>query len=339
MLALILAGALGANLAEVSPVTAGIMASGETVPVETAADDAADDPAVWRNPRDPARSLIVATDKKAGIHVYALDGAARDFRPDGRLNNVDLIDLGRRGAIVLASDRSDPAQARLQVYRLDPRAARLEPLGSVEGGKGEAYGLCLTGSDRALDAFSVLKDGTVHQVRIRFAQGKPQGAIVRTLKLEGQAEGCVVDPRSRRLYVGEEARGVWAFDARATAPTAGTLIAPADGRHLVPDVEGLALAPSGKRGGLLVVSSQGDNAFALFRLPGMQPAGRFRIVAGAVSAVEETDGIALHQGDFGRRYPAGLFIAQDGRNAPHAQNFKMVSWRAVLRALAQTEQR
>ena len=30
----------------------------------------------------------------------------------------------------------------------------------------------------------------------------------------------------------------------------------------------------------------------------------------------------------------GLFVAQDGVNAPHAQNFKLVSWAAILKALA-----
>lgn len=339
MFAMVLAGALGAIFPQAEPITVSVAASGETDPVGTTADDAADDPAIWRNPRDPARSLIVATDKKAGIHVYALNGAARDFRADGRLNNVDLVDDGPRGAIVVASDRSDEARARLRVYRLDGRSARLVPLGSVEGGSGEAYGLCLARAGQSLDAFSVLKDGTINQVRISFAKDGPRGSILRTLRVGGQAEGCVVDRRNRRLYVGEEARGVWAFDTRTTAATEGKLVAPVDGRQLVADVEGLALVPQGQRGGLLVVSSQGDNAYALYRLPGMQPAGRFRIAAGTFGAAEETDGIEVHAGDFGRAYPGGIFVAQDGDNGPRAQNFKIVSWRAVLRAIAKTEKR
>ena len=38
----------------------------ETDPVGTVNADAADDPAIWRNPADPARSWIIGTDKKAG---------------------------------------------------------------------------------------------------------------------------------------------------------------------------------------------------------------------------------------------------------------------------------
>ncbi len=110
-------------------------------------------------------------------------------------------------------------------------------------------------------------------------------------------------------------------------------MAPVDGAHLVADTEGLAILPQGRRGGWLVASSQGDNAYALYRLPDMAPAGRFRIAAGALGATQETDGIALAPGSFGRTYPQGLFVAQDGDNSPAAQNFKLVSWRDVLHAL------
>jgi 3-phytase len=319
--------------ASAAPVTVSVSAQGETVPVGTAAADAADDPAIWRNPRRPARSLIVATDKKAGLYLYGLDGKVRDFSPDGRLNNVDLASMGRRGVIVVASDRNDEAAARLRLYRLDTRRAKLVPLGTVTGGAGEAYGVCLMRAGAQLHAFSVLKDGTVAQVAIRLGQGKPRGQIVRQLKLETQTEGCVVDPRSRTLYVGEEDRGIWAFDVRAGAPVKGRLVAVVDGTQLVADVEGLALAPQGRRGGWLIASSQGDNAYALFHLPSLKPAGRFRIAAGGLGSTEETDGIAFHPGAFGPRYPAGMFVAQDGENAPAAQNFKLVSWADVQAAL------
>jgi 3-phytase len=42
--------------------TVTVQAKGETVAVATANADAADDPAIWRNPKDPAKSLIVAPD-------------------------------------------------------------------------------------------------------------------------------------------------------------------------------------------------------------------------------------------------------------------------------------
>jgi 3-phytase len=326
----------GAAAIAAAPVQAGtvtVFARGETVPVGTANEDAADDPAIWRDPRRPAASLIVATDKKAGLYVYGLDGKVKSFTPAGRVNNVAMMPMGRSGVIVVASDRNDVNAARLLIYRLDTRAGSLSPLGSVSGGAGEAYGLCLYRQGRDLHAFSVLKHGAIHHLRIGLTGSAPAGAPVRLLTLATQTEGCVVDPRTRMLYVGEENRGIWAFDVRPQGPTEGRLVAAVDGAQLVADVEGLALWPQGKRGGLLVASSQGDNAFALYSLPDMVPAGRFRVTAGALGSVQETDGIELATGSFGKDFPDGLFVAQDGDNAPFAQNFKLVSWKDVTQAL------
>ncbi len=313
--------------------TASVTATAETAPVDTAIGDAADDPAIWRNPRRPAESLIVGTEKKAGLYVYGLDGRVRSFVQAGRVNNVDLVDMGRQGVIVVASNRNDATAAKLNIYRLDTRQAVLKPLGVVDSGPGEAYGLCLLKTGRALHAFSVLKHGAIHQVELNLSGNTASGRIVRSLQVATQAEGCVADPRTRRLYIAEEDRGIWSFDARPDGVVAGQLVAPVDGTQLVADVEGLAIAPSGRRGGWLVVSSQGDSAYARYRLPDMQPAGRFRIAAGRFGSTEETDGIALNPGSFGRAFPRGLFVAQDGDNAPGAQNFKLVRWDDVIAAL------
>jgi 3-phytase len=310
-----------------------VTARGETVPVGTGGNaDAADDPAIWRNPGDPAASLIVATDKKAGLHVYGLDGKSRFFDPAGQLNNVDLATLPDGRVLVAASDRNDLTQAQLRLYWLAP-SGTLTSYGAVPGGAGEGYGLCLWQSGTTTYAYSVLKDGTVEQVRIDTTGEAARGETVRTMKIATQTEGCVVDPRTRTLYVGEEMVGIWRFGAAADAPVAGELVARVDGQHLTADVEGLTLAPQGADGGWLIASSQGDNAYALYRLPDMAPAGRFRIVAGTLGAAEETDGIALEQGDFGEQFPGGLFVAQDGFNKP-AQNFKLVAWDDILAALA-----
>jgi 3-phytase len=321
----------GTPVADGTP-TASVTASTETVAVATANADAADDPAIWRNAADPAASLIVGTDKKAGLYVYGLDGKVRDFANAGRVNNVDVIDFGGR-VIVAASDRNDEANAKIALFSLDPATSKLASLGTVAAGAGEAYGLCLNAAD-ALNAFVVLKDGTINQVALELGTA-PTSKIVRTMKLGTQSEGCVVDPRTNRLYVAEEDVGVWRFDARVNGPTTPTKVAAVDGKQLVADAEGVALAIEGPTdGGYLVVSSQGDNAYAVYALADDRYVGRFRIAKGTLGSTEETDGIALSTAGFGPAYPGGLLIAQDGDNAPKAQNFKLVDWSAVKAALA-----
>lgn len=307
-----------------------VYAMGETVPVGTQNEDAADDPAIWRNVAEPSQSLIVATDKKAGLYVYGLDGQVRSFFDAGAVNNVDLVDMeGTAGVLVVASDRNDPRNAAIQLFRLDTAAAQLDWLGTVPGGAGEGYGLCLWRAADGLRAYSVLKNGVIEEYRIIFGAGV-EAVPLRTRRVPSQPEGCVVDPRNGTLYVGEEVAGIWRF---AEGSVTGEIVAPVDNRYLVADVEGLAIAAQGADGGYLIASSQGDNAYAVFRLPDMAPVGRFAIVPNALGAAEETDGIALMLGDFGPDYPQGLFVAQDGQNAPAAQNFKLVSWAAIRTAL------
>ena len=338
IIALVLAGAAGscdgAATKPILPRTATVVATAETEPVGTVNRDAADDPAIWRNPADPAASLIVATDKRAGLHIYGLGGRSLAYDPAGRLNNVDLIDLGERGILVAASDRNDRANARIRLYRLDPAGPRLVGLGSVAGGEGEAYGICLApAADGTVHAFSVLKEGRIEQVAIGYDGRAVNGKSLRRLRVPSQAEGCVVDARTNSLFVGEEREGIWRFDSRADAPAGGRLVAQVDRKQLTADVEGLTIAPDGANGGFLIASSQGDNSFAIYRLPDMAPAGRFRIVGDELGGVEDTDGIAVALGDFGPDYPGGLFVAQDGENPPRGQNFKLVPWARILAAV------
>jgi 3-phytase len=318
--------------------TASVTAKVETSPVGSL-DDAADDPAIWRNAANPAQSLIVATDKQAAIHVYDLKGNRLHSAPSPRLNNVDLRDVGGSiGVLVAASDRQNIASAKMAMFRLDTAAKQLIPLGAIPVGPGEAYGMCLwkRASDKALFGFVVMKDGRIDQVAIDFSGAVPTGKVVRSMKLGTQSEGCVVDDRTGILYVAEEDVGLWKFDAALDGPVTATPLAKADGKEIVMDAEGLALAPSGADGGFLVVSSQGDNAYAVYKLPEASYAGRFRIGDGVVDSVQETDGIELMLGDFGPQFPAGLFVTQDGDNLPATQNFKLTSWADVVAALSLT---
>src|SRR3546814_3573305 len=109
---LILASSL-ARCAASAPMSRGlppvqVTASGETQPVGTNRADAADDPAIWVDPANPGHALIVATDKKAGLHVYDLTGKDLAFIEGGLVNNVDIA-----GDIIVASDRNDGVNAHL----------------------------------------------------------------------------------------------------------------------------------------------------------------------------------------------------------------------------------
>jgi 3-phytase len=123
------------NDPEPAPVTASL----ETRDRFKAVDDAdSDDPAIWVNPHDPARSLVVGTAKNAGLDVFALDGstlqsiAPTPEQPDGtvgRYNNVDLVYDFRLGGqsvdLAIATDRG------LDKVRIFTIADRPNPLVDV----------------------------------------------------------------------------------------------------------------------------------------------------------------------------------------------------------------
>lgn len=322
----------------------------ETTPVASPGD-AADDPAIWRNPADPAKSLIVATDKEWGLNVYDLSGALRASAPAGLVNNVDLrADIligGRPGVLVAATDRSDDPQGKIALYALESSPVGLRHIAHLpveSDGVGEVYGFCLwrRAADRVF-AFIAFNNGDVRQYALDLSGAEPRATLVRDVRLDSQTEGCVADDRTGLVYVGEEERGIWRMKADPGSKEPPTLFARVDGVRLIPDVEGLAIVPRGDTGGYLLASSQADNA------PAGSPAGnayvaydlesgrfvrRFRIVgSGDVDGASDTDGLEFAPGDFGAPFEQGLLVVQDGDNAPDNQNFKLVPGAAVTALL------
>ena len=319
-------------------VTQPVYATVETAAVASA-EDAADDPAIWRNPANPGASLIVATDKQAGLYVYGLDGKTRSLLAAGKVNNVDLRDgvaLGaqRDAVLVGASNRTDLTQGKIALFRLDTDKATLAPLADLPVAAGEAYGFCFwrRAADRAMFAFLIMKDGAIVQAQLDLTGPTPTAKVVRTVKLATQSEGCVADDRTGMVYVAEEDVGVWSMPADPASLAPPKAFARVDNVHLFADAEGLAIAPEGGHGGHLIVSSQGDSAYSAYRLTDGVFTGRFKVAKGTLGDTSDTDGIEVALGDFGNAFPQGLFIAQDGDNAPKAQNFKLVRWDRIAAA-------
>ena len=324
-----------------------VQPSAATEPVSSGGD-AADDPAIWVHPTDPAKSLILGTDKKAGLAVYGIDGRQRQFFADGRLNNVDLRDGfvigGREVALVAASNRTTTG---ISFYAIDPATAEVRRLSTatpVETGFREPYGLCSHRDAETGEHFVFVndKEGRVRQWRVTAEDGRVATERVREWSVGSITEGCVVDDMTGHLFIGEENVALWRYDAD---PEAGESRVAVDytrqhgGQHLSADIEGVALATGPNGRGYLVVSSQGDDSYAVYRREaGHAFVGRFRVgmhPGAGLDGASETDGLDLTSRSVGAAYPGGLLVVQDGRNLmPEAsQNFKLVPWAAVLNVL------
>ena len=301
--------------------------------------DAADDPAIWVHPGDPAASLILGTDKKRGLGVYGLDGQERQFLAIGRLNNVDLRQDVRVGTqrldLAVATHRDDNAVVLLRI----DAAGRVSEIGRIATDFEDIYGICMyRPADATAHVYVNDKSGRTLHLRVDTgADGRPTGTRLREFKLGSQPEGCVGDDRHGRIFVGEEKRGIWALSADPAVPAVLELVLSV-GDTLKADVEGMGVIHA-KGGSWLVVSSQGNDSFVVLDAkPPYRPRGVFRIganLAAAVDGVSETDGLEVTGASLGPDYPLGLLVVQDGYKVMPSgpQNFKLVDWRDVARSL------
>lgn len=302
--------------------------------------DAADDPAIWRNPSDPAGARILGTNKKQGLLVYDLNGKQLQLLEVGRLNNVDVrqgVTVGGRTLdVAVATQRDDNS---VMLFAIDA-GGTVTPAGAFATGLEDIYGMCLyRPADGGLEAFINDKDGSFLQYRIEAgADGKGMsGKLLRRFKVASQPEGCVVDDRNERLFLGEEKRGVWTVSARGDAPARLSMIMPV-GTQLVADVEGMGLY-HGDKSDYLIVSSQGDNSYLVLdaKAP-YRVRGSFRVgynLAAGIDGTSETDGLEVSSANFGGPYAKGMLVIQDGykRLPDGPQNFKYVAWDDVAKAL------
>lgn len=185
-------------------------------------------------------------------------------------------------------------------------------------------------------------------------------------------EAMVVDRRTGVLYAAQEEVGIWrvrltedSFNGRRLIERVIGYGVPAQwnddeeqcevvgedpgygGTYLAAQVEGLTIAYESPKA-TMVVSSQGDSTFSLFKLgPHGSKWGwfeRFEVVASEeTDAVTDTDGASVVAAPLGPLFPEGLLVVQDGFNRarvdetgsssdPAARpntNFKYIPWERV----------
>ncbi len=303
----------------------------------------------------------------------------------GRINNADLIYgfpvAGTSADLVVVSDRG---LDKIAIYRLQPSQAgpvllqdvTAEPSAYIFSNDQDevnttrtAYGLAVAKTD--VPRVFVSQNGTARVAVLDLIEGNDGQVAYRanamlqfpsSFKLENGSEwtpcnsdsdaphfeGMVADLANNRLYLAQEAVGVWhiALDdpqdqsqwrlfARVRdfgAPYTRTwdeaeqeyrcdAVAGASSGvgepYLYPDVEGLTLYESNETEGYLLVSSQGNNTVVVYEREAPNTyLGSFRVDDGAVDGVNETDGMMVTPANLGGSFSEGLLVMQDGKNMP-----------------------
>lgn len=337
------------NEVSVFPIEAdAIRAEIETSPITAGkSEDAADDPAIWINKADPAQSLIVGSNKKAGINLYNLSGQELFFIDAGSINNVDLrygFDLnGTKVDLVGGSNRTHNS---ISLFFIDGVNNQLLTAHSktIVSDVDVVYGFCMYQSKQSGNFYAFVngKNGYIEQWLLEATENDMVDAQkVRTINVDTQPEGMVADDELGFLYVGEENKGVWKFNAEPDASSEKTFLAMSDESNpaIEYDIEGMAILYQPKGKGYLFVSSQGNNSYAVFaRENNNQYLTSFAIEDGEIDAVDGTDGLDITHFALNETFPAGCLIVQDGHNYDGdtllSQNFKLVDFRKIAWLLA-----
>jgi uncharacterized repeat protein (TIGR01451 family) len=223
----------------------------------------ADDPAIYVNPTDAAKSLVLTSVKNGGLRVYDLSGnLVQTINPPNaanpstiRYNNIDLqygfSVGGQKLDIAVASDRNND---KLAIFKINPNAANgnvLEDITDVSAATlfqaapfsapysastRSAYGLALYRSPITNDYYAFVsrrQTGDVAQLKlIDKGNGKVGYELVRQFTVpsptaagrSAQTEGMVVDQETGFLYIAQEDVGIWKFQAEPTGSSTGKLI-------------------------------------------------------------------------------------------------------------------
>lgn len=318
-----------------------VYATMETAQVSSA-DDAADDSCIWIHPTNVEESKIIGTNKQQGLVVYDISGKEVFQYPVGRVNNVDIRDgfvLEKDTvAIVTASNRTSNT---ITVHKVNPKDGSLEDIAAtpLQSELAEIYGLGMYKSPKTNTIYVFVngKDGNVEQWELFEEAGKAAGKIVRTFAVGSQTEGVVADDFHGNVYIGEEEKALWKYDAEPNGSTVRKAIATTTDAHMKADFEGVTIYDKGAGKGYLILSSQGNNSYAVFDRITNVYIGSFYIADGTeIDGTYDTDGIDVTSTAF-PGYPNGFFVAQDGANTQGKdslnQNFKLVDWRKIETAV------
>lgn len=319
-----------------------VTADAETTPINASTgSDAADDPAIWIHPSDPAQSIIYGSNKKGGISAYDLSGEEIAFGEFGLINNIDVAyNLKLKVKEIDICGGTNRTNNTIDLYMIDPESGELNFIlqNPVESEVYVVYGFCFYHSpisDRNY-AFLCGKDGVIEQYEILEGNEKLGIQLVNSFDIGSQPEGMVADHKHGYLYIGEENECIWKVNAEPddNTTTKIALSSESDNDNIEYDIEGLTIYYTSGNHGYLIASSQGNSTFAIYdRFFENKYIGSFSIVKDIFDGTSKTDGIDVINLNLGTEFTEGMFIAQDDRNrdndAIKPQNFKMVKWEKI----------
>jgi 3-phytase len=324
---------LSACATEQSPTDAEEALAPVVVTEKTAVDS--DDPAIWINPDDPAKSLILGTDKGGSVFVFDLDGKIlpeKTVTGMGRANNIDVaygFPLGGETIdIALATDRNEK---KIRAFRL-PDMTPIDNGGieAFEGDTGDrrAMGIAIytRPSDNAFFAIVSRKMGPSGAYLWQYLLEDAGDGTIRATKVRAfgefvggkEIEAVAVDNELGYVYYSDETAGVHKYLADPDAPNSDVELAFFGNDGFAGDQEGISIYKINDGTGYILVSDQQANTFRVYRREGEQgdPQNHQLIKVVKVST-NESDGSDVTNVPVDDRFPSGLLVAMSDDRTFH----------------------
>ncbi|MBK0370571.1 phytase [Flavobacterium agrisoli] len=303
-----------------------------------------DDPAIWINPTDASKSIVVGTDKDTDGGLYAFDLQGKIITKSEvlqRPNNVDiaygLLLNGKKVDVAVVTERE---RNMLRIFSLPD----LQPLdnGGIPVFDGEAardpMGIALytRASDKAIFAVVGRKNGPSGSYLWQYelvdnGQGIVTGKVVRKFgnySGKKEIEAIAVDNELGYVYYCDEQFGVRKYYADP-AKNDNTELALFGQKDFKSDHEGIAIYKKQDGKGYLLISNQQANTFNVYAREGENgnPNEHIRLAEIPTSTIE-CDGADATAVNLGGSFQNGLFVAMS-----NGMTFQYYNWDTIQKII------
>ncbi|RYY30986.1 MAG: phytase [Sphingobacteriaceae bacterium] len=299
-----------------------------------------DDPAIWINPQDASKSLVIGTDKDKDGGLYAFDLSGKIVkRVDSiqRPNNVDIaygfLLNGKKVDIAVTTERETN---RLRIFTLPDLVA-------VDNGGLEVFvdeterspmGIALYTRSSDHKIFAVVgrksgpADGYLWQYELADAgNGTVSGKVVRKFgQYSGkkEIEAIAVDNELGFIYYSDEQTGVRKYWADP-AVNKNEQLALFGQTGFSDDHEGIAIYKTGEKTGYILVSNQGSQTFMVYPREGaVGDVNEYPLLVEIPVSAMETDGADASAVNLGPNYPEGIFVAMSTDRTFHFYDWRLI---------------
>ncbi|MGY3215239.1 phytase [Mucilaginibacter sp. HD30] len=286
-----------------------------------------DDPAIWVNPADPAKSLVIGTDKDedGALYVFDLNGKiVQDKVVHGlkRPNNVDLayglMLNGKPTDIAITTER---LTHKLRIFSLpDMKPVDKGGIPVFEGETGTEYrdlmGISIyTAKDGKMYAIVGRKTGPADGYLWQYllgddGTGNVKATLVRKFgQYSGkkEIESIAVDNELKHIYYSDEQVGVREYDADPKSGNKQLRIFGTTG--FKEDHEGISIYKLTDSTGYIMVSDQGANRFQIFSREGTpQNPNEHKLLKIVNVAARVSDGSDVVNVPLNDTFKHGLFV-------------------------------